>query len=83
MEGRPLGSRLLRRGPPLPTASGARRLLTWKLHGRETRRELPAQLLAAVMAGIERATYATDLRALQAEVAELKADVAELKQEAG
>lgn len=54
-----------------------------ELHGRETRRELPAQLLAAVMAGIERATYATDLRALQAEVAELKADVAELKQEAG
>ena len=57
-----------------------------ELHGRETRRELrelPAQLLAAVMAGIKRSAYATDLRALQAEVAELKTDVAELKRAAG
>ena len=54
--------------------------------GRETRRELrelPAQLLAGVMAGIERSAYATDLRMLQAEVAELKADVAELKRASG
>ena len=54
--------------------------------GREMRRELrelPAQLLAGVMAGIERSAYATDLRALQAEVAELKADVTELKRAAG
>ena len=37
--------------------------------GREVRKdlwELPAQLLAGVMAGIERSAYATDLRALQA-----------------
>ena len=45
--------------------------------GREVRkdlRELPAQLLAGVMAGIERSDYATDL---------LKHDVAELKRAAG
>ena len=52
--------------------------------GRETLlRELPQQLLAAVMTGIERSAYAVDLRTLQAEVAELKADVAELKRAAG
>ena len=54
--------------------------------GRETRRELrelPAQLLAGVMAGIERSAYAIDLRTLQAEVAELKADVAALKNAPG
>ena len=54
--------------------------------GREVRKdlwELPAQLLAGVMAGIERSAYATDLRALQAEVANLKHDVAELKRAAG
>ena len=45
--------------------------------GREVRkdlRELPAQLLAGVMAGIERSAYATDL---------LIHDVAELKRAAG
>ena len=31
------------------------------------------------MAGFERSAFVTDLRTLQAEVAELKADVAELK----
>ena len=54
--------------------------------GREVRKdlwELPAQLLAGVMAGIERSAYATDLRALQAEVANLKHDVTELKRAAG
>ena len=52
--------------------------------GRETLlRELPQQLLAAVMTGIERSAYAVDLRALQAAVAELQADVAELKRARG
>ncbi len=46
-------------------------------------RELPQQLLAAVMTGIERSAYAVDLRTLQAEVADLKADVAALKRAAG
>ena len=50
--------------------------------GRETRRELqelPAQVVAGVLVGFERSAYATDLRTLQVEVAELKADVAALK----
>lgn len=59
-----------------------------EIHGRETRterQELPGQIVAGVLAGIERSGYAsvTDLRALQAEVAELRADVAELKRAAG
>ena len=59
-----------------------------EIFGRETRRErqeLPGQIIAGVLAGIERSGYAsvTDLRALQAEVAELRADVAELKRAAG
>ena len=54
--------------------------------GRETRRELqelPAQVVAGVLVGFERSAYATDVRTLQAEVAELKADVAELKRASG
>ena len=59
-----------------------------EIHERETRRErqeLPGMIVAGVLAGIERSGYAsvTDLRALQAEVAELKADMAELKRAAG
>ena len=50
---------------------------------RELRTELPAQVVAGVLVGFERSAYATDLRALQAEVAELKADVAELKRASG
>ena len=45
--------------------------------------ELPAQVVAGVLVGFERSAYATDLRTLQAEVAELKADVAELKRASG
>ena len=54
--------------------------------GRATRRELqelPAQVVAGVLVGFERSAYATDVRTLQAEVAELKADVAELKRASG
>ena len=54
--------------------------------GRETRkelRELSEQVVAGVLVGFERSAYATDLRTLQAEVAELKADVAELKRASG
>jgi len=59
-----------------------------EIHGRETRRErqeLPGQIIAGVLAGIERSGYAsmTDVRALQVEVAELRADLAELKRAAG
>ena len=50
---------------------------------RELRTELPAQVVAGVLVGFERSAYATDLRTLQAEVAELKADVAELKRASG
>ena len=47
------------------------------------RTDLPAQVVAAVLVGFERSAYATDLRTLQAEVAELKADMAELKRASG
>ena len=47
------------------------------------RTDLPAQVVAGVLGGFERSAYATDLRTLQAEVAELKADMAELKRAAG
>ena len=50
---------------------------------RELRTELPAQVVAGVLVGFERSAYATDLRTLQAEVAELKADMAELKRASG
>ena len=50
---------------------------------RQQREELPGQVAGIVVSAIERTTYATDLRALQADVAELKADVAELKRAAG
>ena len=50
---------------------------------RELRTELPAQVVAGVLVGFERSAYATDLRTLQAEVAELKADVSELKRASG
>ena len=46
-------------------------------------RELPAKLVAAALAGIERSAYVIELRMLQAKVAELKADVAELKRASG
>ena len=47
------------------------------------RTDLPAQVVAGVLVGFERSAYATDLRTLQAEVAELKADMAELKRASG
>ena len=47
------------------------------------RTDLPAQVVAGVLVGSERSAYATDLRTLQAEVAELKADMAELKRASG
>ena len=50
---------------------------------RELRTDLPAQVVAGVLVGFERSAYATDLRTLQAEVAELKADMAELKRASG
>ena len=50
---------------------------------RELRIDLPAQVVAGVLGGFERSAYATDLRTLQAEVAELKADMAELKRASG
>ena len=50
---------------------------------RELRIDLPAQVVAGVLVGFERSAYATDLRTLQAEVAELKADMAELKRASG
>ena len=46
---------------------------------RELHTELPSRVVAGVLVGFERSAFATDLRTLQAEVAELKADVAELK----
>ena len=49
----------------------------------ELRTDLPAQVVAGVLVGFERSAYATDLRTLQAEVAELKADMAELKRASG
>ena len=49
----------------------------------ELRTDLPAQVVAGVLVGFERSAYATDLRTLQAEVAEPKADMAELKRASG
>ena len=40
---------------------------------RAQRKELPGAVAGIVVAAIERTTYATDLRILQADVAELKA----------
>ena len=60
-----LGGEVAGQGSRLDTLTGEVETL-----GREVRKdlwELPAQLLAGAMAGIERSAYATDLRALQAE----------------
>jgi hypothetical protein len=56
---------------------------TLRRETQELRTELPAQVVAGVLVGFERSAYVTDLRTLQAEVAELKADVAELKRTSG
>ena len=47
------------------------------------RTDLPVQVVAGVLVGFERSAYVTDLRILQAEVAELKADMAEMKRASG
>ena len=57
------------------------RLNTFTREVETLRTDLPAQVVAGVLVGFERSAYATDLRTLQTEVAELKADVAELKEE--
>ena len=74
--------------PPPLSVDGRLDALTGEVEtlGRETRElrtELPAQVVAGVLVGFERSAFATDLRTLQAEVAELKADMAELKRASG
>ena len=50
---------------------------------RQQRQELPGQVAGIVVSAIYRTAYATELRVLQAEVAEPKVDVAELKRAVG
>ena len=79
-----LGGEVTEQGRRLDRVDGRLDGLTGEVEtlGRETRElrtELPAQVVAGVLVGFERSAYATDLRTLQAEVAELKADMAELR----
>jgi hypothetical protein len=46
-------------------------------------KDVVGHLVAEIVAAVERTTYATDLRILQADVANLKRDVAELQTAGG